>query len=360
MSRLRVALDGRPLQSDPLGGVGRYLAGVIPVLAARAEVHVLLDARRPVSRARVDAPIQRVRLSAPGRLPGLAWLELGVAPWLRGFDGVFHGTFNTLPLRRCGPSVLTLHDLAPQLHPEDFRPVTRAAWRVYIRASLRRASVITTVSEFIKGQIIEYFGIDPARVLVAPDALDPIFHADRAGQAETVTRRLGVTPPYVVAVGGAPRRGLSVAVAAWREANRRLERPVTLVVTGQKGLASEPGIVAPGYLDDDAWATLLAGAQALCYPTRYEGFGLPALESAASGTPVVCARVASLPEVLGEAGCWADAPSAEAIAEVLIRVLSDAEFHRERRHAGLERAARAPSFADVGRTLIDAYAAANG
>ena len=360
MTRLRVALDGRPLQSDPLGGVGRYLAGLIPELANEVELHLLLDGRKPVASARVDAPIERVRLPAPGRVPGLAWLELAVAPWLRQFEGVFHGTFNTLPLRAKGPSVLTLHDLAPQLHPEDFRSPTRMAWRAYIRASLRRAGVITTVSEFVRGQIVDYFGVDPALVLVVPDAVDPVFRPDRAEDAKSVARRLGIRPPYIVAIGGAPRRGLPVAIEAWRQANRRLEEPVTLVVTGQSALGPEPGIIAPGYLDDETWATVLAGARALCYPTRYEGFGLPALEAAASGTPVVCAPVASLPEVLGEAGCWAVEPAAEAIAEVLERVLADVDFHRERRQAGLERAANAPSFADLARILIDAYAAANG
>lgn len=355
MTRLRVALDGRPLQSNPSGGVGRYLQGLIPHLSQAVELHLLLDDRLPAAPVPICESTEVVRLSAPPRLPGLVWLEVAVAPWLRRFGGVFHATFNTLPLTFAGPSVLTLHDLATQLHPEDFRFLKRAAWRLSIRGSLRRASAITTVSAFIKDQIVDYFGIEPARVRVAPDALDPVFDADRTAQASALISHLGVTPPYVVAIGGAPRRALPVAVEAWRLARERLGRPLTLVVAGSAQAATEPGIVAPGFLDDEAWATLLAGAQALCYPTRYEGFGLPALEAAASGTPVVCAPVASLPEVLGEAGCWAPEPSAEAIAEVLTRVLTDPAFHRERRAAGLERARRSASFAQVAQTLLDAY-----
>jgi alpha-1,3-rhamnosyl/mannosyltransferase len=110
-----------------------------------------------------------------------------------------------------------------------------------------------------------------------------------------------------------------------------------------------------GYLEDELWATLLAGAQALCYPTRYEGFGLPALEAAASGTPVVCAPVASLPEVLGSAGCWAEEPSAEAMAAVLVRLLSDRHWHAERREAGVERARTAPSWKESAEVLAGAY-----
>jgi alpha-1,3-rhamnosyl/mannosyltransferase len=290
----------------------------------------------------------------------LGWLELAVAPWLRRFDGVFHGTFNSLPLTSRGPSVLTLHDLAPQVHAEDFRPLTRAAWRVSARGSIRRAGVITTVSEFIRGQIAAHFRIEQSRIAVAPDAVDGRFRPERAAQADELARRLDIEPPYVVAIGGAPRRGLAVALEAWRLANPRLDSPITLVVTRQPGLAPEPGLVSLTSLNDEGWATLLAGARALCYPTRYEGFGLPALEAAASGTPVVCARVASLPEVLGDAGCWAEAPSAPAVAEALVRVLTDPAWHQERREAGLERARQAPSWRDSAAVLLEAYRRAAG
>lgn len=360
MSRLRVALDGRLLQSERLGGVGRYLTGLIPHLSERADLYLLLDRHKADPDESLRESAQMVRLGGPVPVPGLAWLEVSVTPWLRRFGGVFHATFNTRPLSYFGRSVLTLHDLATQLHPEDFRGAKRVAWRLYVRSSVSRADVVTTVSRFVKGQITEYFGIDESRVLVAPDALDPIFGPDRAAGAEPLAQRLGIEPPYMVAIGGAPRRGLPVAVEAWRRVSRRLESPVALVIAGGFANAPEPGIVSPGFLEDEDWATLLAGAQALCYPTRYEGFGLPALEAAASGTPVVCARIASLPEVLGDAGCWAADPTAEAITDVLERVLSDREYHAERRAAGLERARQSPDFATVAHTMLEAYTRAAG
>lgn len=358
-----MALDGRPLQSDPLGGVGRYLKGLLPVLAAHVEPFVLLDARRPPPQAELGGCLEPVPLRAPPLVPGLGWLELAVGPWLRRFDGVFHGTFNVLPLSFGGRSVLTLHDLAPQLHPEDFRLGPRIAWRANIRVSVGRARRITTVSEFVRGQIIEHFGVGADHVLVAPDALDPVFQPERASQAPALARALGVPTPYVVALGGAPRRGLSVAIETWRRANRQLlggsgssdRVVVSLVVVGDSPVAGEPGMVPVGRLDDESWAALLAGAQALCYPTRYEGFGLPALEAAASGTPVVCARVASLPEVLGDAACWASAPTATEMAPVLHRVLSDPDWHSERRAAGLRRAAQAVTWGQAAEVLLEAY-----
>jgi glycosyltransferase involved in cell wall biosynthesis len=349
-----VALDGRPLQSVPLGGVGRYLAGTIPILAARADAFVLLDARHNMPKVNLGAS-EPVMLSAPPGVPGLGWLELAAAPWLRRFEGVFHGTFNVLPLSFRGRSVLTVHDLAPQLHPEDFRLSRRLAWRMNMRTSVPRARCVTTVSEFVKEQLVEYFGLRAERIVVAPDALDPVFGPHRASGARDLARELGIAVPYIVALGGAPRRGLPVAIEAWRRVTRQLGQTVTLVVVGEPGLPSEAGLVSVGYIEDEAWAALLAGAQALCYPTRYEGFGLPALEAAASGTPVVCAPVASLPEVLGGAGCWAADPSPDAIASVLVRLLSESGWHASRREAGLERARTATTWAQSAEVLVEAY-----
>lgn len=355
MTRSKVALDARPLQSDPIGGVGRYMIGLVPVLAEHVDIYLLLDARRRLAVTGLDRYAEIVRLRAPPGVPGIGWLELTVSRWLRGFGGTFHGTFNMTPLSFGGPSVVTIHDLAPQLQPDDFHPLTRAAWRLWVRGSIVRARVITTVSDFVKTEVVRYFGIDPDRIEVGPDALDRVFDARRTAQAVSLAHSLGIRLPYVVALGGAPRRRLPVAVEAWRQASRRCGGHVSLAVVGAEELPPEPGLVSLGHLDDEAWATLLAGAQALCYPTRYEGFGLPALEAAASGTPVVCAPVASLPEVLGPSGCWAATPAADAMADILFRVLTDPAFHARQRELGLERARAAPAFADTAKTILRAY-----
>lgn len=355
MTRLSVAIDGRPLQSEPLGGVGRYLAGTIPFLARQFDVFLLTDARARRPSAQLDGEVRIVELDAPRGVPGLAWLELSVAPWLRRFPGVFHGSFNLAPLSSRSPFVLTLHDLAPQLHGEDFHAATRAFWRLNIRSGVRRAKVLTTVSQFVKRQILEYFSIEPHRVLVAPLALPPRFSPQRAAEAPDLARSLGIPAPYVVALGGASRRGLPVAVETWRRAKRELAEEVTLAVVGEPRLTSEPGLVSVGYLSEEDWPVLLAGARALCYPTRYEGFGLPALEALASGTPVVCGQVASLPEVLGDAACWVTEPTPEQMTPVLTRLLGDTDWHAERRRAGLAQAQAASGWSDTATVLGEAY-----
>jgi glycosyltransferase involved in cell wall biosynthesis len=187
--------------------------------------------------------------------------------------------------------------------------------------------------------------------------VDARFTPANAEGAGPLRARLGLTGRYVTAMGGAPRRGLEIAVAAWRRL-RTAGNPTALVVVGSEQPCLGPGVVYAGAVDDRDWAALLAGADAFCYPTRYEGFGFPALESIASGTPVVCAPVGSLPEVLGDAAEWCEAPTVEAVAAGLHRLLDDPEHAAEVRRRGMARTAAHPSWEDTANLMLSAYRAA--
>jgi len=141
-------------------------------------------------------------------------------------------------------------------------------------------------------------------------------------------------------------------VAAWRTVRERID--IDLVVVGTDQPPHGEGIHG-GRLPDDEWADVLAGAQALLYPTADEGFGLPALEAIASGTPVICARVGSLPEVLGEAAMWCDALSAQAFATMLEELLTNNQHANEIRDAGLATVANRPSWREAAEAHLAAY-----
>ena len=348
-SHLAVALDARRMQDRPPGGVGRALGGLVPELARRCTVTLLTDARRdapPVDAVRV------VPLGLPPGLPEVAWLHGPARRWARAHPQLLHGTFNSLPSGLRGPAVVTVHDLSFEVHPEDFGAAKRRLFQAQARSAVRRAAQVIAVSRFGADELADRYRVDPARITVIPHAVDPRFAPERAGGAPSGA-------PYVVALGGARRRGLEVAVAAWRAVRAR-GIDVELRTLGDPAPAREPGLHPLGDLPDDEWAAVLAGAEALVYPTRYEGFGLPALEAAASGTPVVCARVASLPEVLGDAAAWCDAPTVEQIADRLEAVLTDAALAAALRAAGLERAAGTPSWADLADAHVAVYRGAVG
>jgi alpha-1,3-rhamnosyl/mannosyltransferase len=347
----RVALDARRLQDQPLGGVGRRLRNLLPHLTSEVEVVLLTDARRP---SPAPGDVEEVRLSVPGRLPEPFWLQAGAAKWLLGFKGVFDGTYNAVPLAYRGHSVVTLHDLSWEHHPEDLHPLRRASFLIQARLSARRADVVIAVSEYARRSIMATYRLPAERVVMAPPSVDPIFSPDRVDELPALRERLGIAGSYVLALGGAKRRGLEVAVEAWRRLPSGPDRPV-LVVVGREAPPSEAGIIGAGPLDDREWAALLAGAATFCYPTRYEGYGMPALEAAASGVPVVCARIGPLPEVLGDAAEWCPTPSVNDIAEGLERVIGDPGRRQSLRRAGLAVAAAAPTWADCADVVVGAY-----
>jgi alpha-1,3-rhamnosyl/mannosyltransferase len=251
--------------------------------------------------------------------------------------------------------VASLHDLTFEHHPEWFTRGRRLSYTVQARWAARTAGALLTGSQAVADDIMATYDVPASRITVTAYPVDETFGPGRDGSA--ALERLGATPPYIVAMGGSPRRRLDVALDAWRAV--RAEHQVDLVVVGTDDIPREAG-VSGGWLEDDEWAGVLAGAEALVYPTEYEGFGFPALEAIASGTPVVCARVGSLPEVLGDAAAWCGVADAEGTARELTRLLTTPAWAEELRAAGLARAAACPSWSEVADGFMEAYQRAAG
>ncbi len=345
-----MALDARRLQDRPLGGVGRALASVVDLIAVEVELVLLTDARR----APVATELRQQPLRPPPRAPETIWLQWNVARWLRGFDGLFHGTFYALPARLPVRGIVTIYDLSFEVHPEDFGRAKRWVFRHQARSSATRAGRVVTATKHARDELVRHYHVDPERIVISPLAVDRLFAPTSSEHAPAAAQRLGVNNQYIVALAGARRRGLEVAIGAWRRL-RNSGLAVDLVVVGPDTVAAEPGLVRAGVLNEPDWATVLAGAAAFCYPTRYEGFGLPALESAASGTPVVCAPVGPLPEVLGDAAEWCETPTEQAIATGLHRVLADPAHASALRRRGLQRLSQWPTSDDSAAALLRTY-----
>jgi alpha-1,3-rhamnosyl/mannosyltransferase len=212
------------------------------------------------------------------------------------------------------------------------------------------------VSDHVRGRIVDRYGVSPERVLISPPGVPPLFRPDPDPEdLAHVLDPLRVRPPYVVALGGTRRRGLDTALAAWRLL-RAEGVDASLVVVGSERPSPGDGLVYAGPVDDRTWALLLAGAAAFCYPTSYEGFGMPALEAAASGTPIVCAPVGALPEVLGAAAAeWCDAVTPPAVAAGLASVLQDRLRAKELRDSGLEVARGRLGWERAAAVLVEVY-----
>jgi glycosyltransferase involved in cell wall biosynthesis len=247
--------------------------------------------------------------------------------------GLVHFQHVLPPLWR-GPAILTVHDLSFERRPELMGRLDRAIFRTLVPRSVARAKRVLAVSERTKRDLVELYGVDPAKVVVTPNGVEPRF---APGDGD------GGFALYVGAIQA--RKDPLAALAAAQAVG------VPLVVVGpekEPALADElrrRGADVRGYVGDEELAELYRRAVALVFPSRYEGFGLPVLEALASGTPVVASDDAAVREVAGDAALYGD------LAEALRRAIAE----RPRlAAAGIERARRF-SWAETARRTLEVY-----
>ncbi|MCA5892877.1 glycosyltransferase family 4 protein [Isoptericola sp. NEAU-Y5] len=275
------------------------------------------------------------------------------AAMYRGAD-VVHRMGLSLPPARV-PEIVTVHDTVAWRFPDESRPETFAA------AELRRARAVVSVSQFAADDVAERLGLEHVHVI--HNGVDERLLGARPATAERL-RELGVEGPYVLHAGGSStRKNLEALAAAWPKVRSRFP-DVSLVLAGPPSPRRDrlfgplDGAVRVGRVPDEDVAGLLAAASAVVVPSVYEGFGLPALEGLAVGTPVVAAARSSLPEVCGDAAVLVE-PDGPSIAEGLEHVLTGGAEVDLLVARGRERAARftwdatAAAHARLWRAVLD-------
>ena len=260
--------------------------------------------------------------------------------------------------------VVTIHDTVTSEWPE-------AEGRVYPFAGrlLNRAHAVITVSEFSKSAICSTFDVDPDRVHVIYNGVNhELFRPDDPSEAKrSMINIAGADRPYLVYVGGhTPRKNLPriiEAYAAVRSSNPGLRLvlagPVSFAERELRSTAPQSlhheDLVFVSYLSDGAMRELYSSAEALVYPSLYEGFGMPVLEAMACGTRVVTSRGSSLPEVAGDAAVLVEPTDVDAIAAGLQLVLSESTSDANGRRARGIAWSRNFSWQSAGRSVLKIY-----
>jgi glycosyltransferase involved in cell wall biosynthesis len=344
---LKVGFDGRALTS-PAAGVRRYARSLLDALASLNDAPEVVILGGDPS---VAAPRGATRIAEPWHPPTNAgWMLVGLPRAARRARvDLLHAPAYTAPFWSGIPTVLTIHDVSYERHPEWFPYRRDALRRAFYRRCALSATIVITDSAFSKSEIHAAYGIDPRRIVVVPLGVAASFGDPRMSGAALPA---AVSPPFVLHVGDLhERRNLPMAVAAVLEARRRVpglsalslvlagvDRGVADAIRRQAAEAGVPGsVVVLGPVKEGALRALYRGALALVYPSLYEGFGLPILEAMAAGTPVVASNAASIPEVVGDAGLVLDPHRSSDWADAFAMLATDTGRRGRLRAAGLAR-----------------------
>ncbi|MGH4027098.1 MAG: glycosyltransferase family 4 protein [Pseudonocardiaceae bacterium] len=323
---IRVLVDGTPLLGQR-SGIGHYTAALLAELASRPDVDVTVTAFTARGQAALHAAVPpgvRVRgRPVPARALRACWRRGSWPPveLLAGRADVLHATNFVLPPARHARGVVTVHDLAFLDRPDDLAPQQRDLPDL-VRRSVARAAVVCTPTAAMAEQVADRLDVPRERIVITPLGVDRGWREATAADAG-LRGALGLPPCYLLFAGTAqPRKGLDVLLAAHAA---QLGLP-PLVLAGPAGwgtaAATGPRVHRVGYLADHDLRSVVAGAAALVLPSHDEGFGLPALEAMATGTPVVCSDIPALREVTGGLATLVPPGDAAALGSALSSVLT--------------------------------------
>ena len=287
-----------------------------------------------------------------------------------GAADIYHATEHLLPWT-ARPSVMTVHDLIFERYPQHHTLANRTFLRVAMPLFVRRAGAIIAVSRHTKRDLLELYRTSPHKVHVIEEGIEARFRPVETEEVRLAMEKHAIRKPYLLMVGTLePRKNHALAF----EALARLKAagwPHSLVVAGSRGwlfdsvqsnverLQLETDVIFTGRVPDADLPALYSGADCLLMPSLYEGFGIPVLEAMACGTPVVCSKASSLPEVAGPAARYIESLTDEGLAEAVLDVLQNPQTAEQMRTEGLNRAARF-SWRDAARQTVEVYNAAAG
>ena len=385
---LRIGVDAGCLANGR--GYGRFTRELLTALVESAREHqfVLYGDRGTLHEVDVGASNVQVVHVAQNVSPAHAaaangyrspadMLRLTRAVW-RDRPDVFWSpsVYTYFPLPPGQPSLITIHDTITERYPDLTMPSRRARlfWNAKVKLALWQATLVLTVSDFAAREIEEILGVSPDRLRVAGEAAARTFQPSTANEAARAARAVGVPAgaPWFTYVGGfTPHKNVDRIVRAHAvlvgEALEQSAPVPYLVLVGTTSADNFHGVGAgiheaiaqcgtsefvrwTGFVPDEELRHLLTGTRAVLLPSENEGFGLPAVEGAACGAPVVATTASPLPQLL-EGGGFFVAPGDVAALVAGMRTLLDGDERERRGRIALERAARLTWRASARATL---------
>ena len=354
-SRPLIAIDASATPAQP-AGAGRYTLSLIRALAQRDRDHAYVVYARAPSLSELQdlgPSFELVNLGPMSRARRYLWEQTGLPLDLRRRRvALLHSPHHTTPFISPCPRIVTIHDVTFFLIPERYPLTRRLFFQAATYVSAKRAHAIIVPSESAATDLRTVLHPPAPRVHITYEGVDPSFRPlDRKESARQARERYGLPAGYLLSLGTLePGKNRSTLVRALRQLVDG-GRDVNLAIVGQKGwgdgrelddvraLGLQERVHFTGYVPHVDLPLLYNAASAFVFPSLHEGFGLPALEALACGTPVVTSDRSALPEVAGGAALLVDPEDAAAIATAVARILDEPHLAARLRQAGIERAA---------------------
>jgi glycosyltransferase involved in cell wall biosynthesis len=328
------------------GGVSRYIRFLLKELANRPGAHeytVFVNGREVVEKLSAQHP-QLTYVPAPWSesqpAARIAWEQLTLPALIRQRHiDVLHSPVNVLPIllpQHCA-GVVTLHDLAFLRFPDILTRSKRLYHRAFTIRSIRRATMVITVSDSTRQDAIELVGVPGEQVQTVYPCIDARFsNVPKDEELQSFREKHDLTSGYILYLGTLePRKNITTLIEAYAQVRKTHAIGEKLVLAGGKGwlydaifervqqlgLTSE--VLFAGYVEDSEQALWYRAASVFVYPSLYEGFGVPVAEALACGTPVVTSNVSSLPEAGADVAICIDPHDVEVMTASIHTALTD-------------------------------------
>lgn len=342
---VKLAVNTRLLLSHRMEGIPRFIHETVSrMVKAHPEIefHFLFD--RPYDPEFIYADNVRAKVLFPqSRHPILWywWFELSVKRYLDKHKiDVFYSADMYLSLRSKVPSLYVSHDLNYIHFPRGLRKIDYWYLNYFFPKYHKRADHIIAVSEFTKSDIIKQFHIDPDKISVAYNDVPAGFRKFSDHEIKQARIKYAENKPYFFYVGSLhPRKNVSRLLQAFDKFKSDYGTSHKLLIYGRR--AFKTGDIFHVYKNmnhsssvqflDNSYGSVqkvLPGADALCYVSLFEGFGIPILEAFHSGVPVISSMASSMPEVAGDAALLIDPVNIDAIASAMFEVLKKDTRHK--------------------------------
>jgi glycosyltransferase involved in cell wall biosynthesis len=370
---LRIVIDARHIRDF---GIGTYIRNLIHALARQDSVNSYILVSYPEDAQELGGLPPNFEVDPYARMDSALLDQVAFPLHVRRLRAdLYHIPLNVVSLLMPTPYVVTVHDMSSLLF--EGLPARQRRFRIYqFRRGLERAARVIAVSNATRRDIDDLFGIPADKVRQIYNAPDPKFLEDgpdsHSPEHQLILERYQIRYPFLLYVGTIrPQKNIPRLVEAFAVLRGELENhPVygdlRLIIIGDE-ISRHPAVRLTairtrmeqavrflGFVPFDTLRAFYASAAAFVFPSLYEGFGLPPLEAMASGTPVVCSNLSSLPEVVGDAAVLVNPENVFEIARGIREVLTNENLRADLVRKGREQARRF-SWETTARQVLEVY-----